>query len=181
MAFNKFEKRQSGPRFGGGKPFGGKRFGNPSDGPRQMYPAICSQCGKSCEVPFKPTGDRPIYCNNCFKNQAGPDARFSGKPSFDRPRPAFGGQKPQFGGTQSQQGGSGGGVSKAQFESLNAKLDRIIGLLSGNEADFTPKKMEIFAKAKTEAEEAKGKPSSAKASEDKKKKKTAKKAKAKKP
>ena len=33
--------------------------------------AICSQCHKECEVPFKPTGDRPVYCSDCFSKQEG--------------------------------------------------------------------------------------------------------------
>ena len=28
--------------------------------------AICAECNKECEVPFKPSGDRPVYCNECF-------------------------------------------------------------------------------------------------------------------
>ena len=40
--------------------------------PRQMFPAICAECGKSTEVPFQPRGDKPVYCNDCFrKNQSG--------------------------------------------------------------------------------------------------------------
>ena len=33
---------------------------------RPMYKAVCADCRKSCEVPFKPRGDRPVYCKNCF-------------------------------------------------------------------------------------------------------------------
>ncbi|MDD5045098.1 MAG: zinc-ribbon domain containing protein [Candidatus Omnitrophica bacterium] len=33
---------------------------------RQMFPATCSQCGKSTEVPFQPRGDKPVYCSECF-------------------------------------------------------------------------------------------------------------------
>lgn len=35
--------------------------------PREMYSAVCAQCGKECEVPFQPRGDRPVYCNDCFR------------------------------------------------------------------------------------------------------------------
>lgn len=34
---------------------------------RQMYSAVCSECGKTCQVPFEPRGDRPIYCSDCFR------------------------------------------------------------------------------------------------------------------
>lgn len=33
---------------------------------RTMYQAVCADCRKSCEVPFRPTEDRPIYCKACF-------------------------------------------------------------------------------------------------------------------
>ena len=38
-------------------------------GDRQMYPAVCAQCGKATEVPFQPRGDKPVYCSDCFKQQ----------------------------------------------------------------------------------------------------------------
>jgi CxxC-x17-CxxC domain-containing protein len=34
--------------------------------PREMHKAVCSSCKKECEVPFKPSGDRPIYCKECY-------------------------------------------------------------------------------------------------------------------
>ena len=50
---------------GGGRGFGG---GRPSfnRGPREMHKAICSECGKECEVPFKPTEGKPVFCRECF-------------------------------------------------------------------------------------------------------------------
>ncbi len=47
-------------RFSGGGGGGGSR------GPRQMFPAVCAQCGKETEVPFQPRGDKPVYCRDCF-------------------------------------------------------------------------------------------------------------------
>ncbi len=35
-------------------------------GPREMHDAVCAQCGKSCQVPFEPKEDRPVYCSECF-------------------------------------------------------------------------------------------------------------------
>lgn len=45
---------------------GNVRGGN-SGGPRQMFDAVCSECGNACKVPFEPRGDRPIYCSDCFR------------------------------------------------------------------------------------------------------------------
>lgn len=38
---------------------------------RQMYDATCSKCGQPTQVPFQPSGDRPVYCSNCFKEVRG--------------------------------------------------------------------------------------------------------------
>jgi len=33
---------------------------------RQLYSVKCAKCGKQTEVPFKPSGDRPVYCRDCY-------------------------------------------------------------------------------------------------------------------
>jgi CxxC-x17-CxxC domain-containing protein len=40
--------------------------GGYSGGTRQMYPAVCAQCGKDTEVPFEPKSERPVYCGECY-------------------------------------------------------------------------------------------------------------------
>jgi CxxC-x17-CxxC domain-containing protein len=34
---------------------------------RQMFPAVCAECGKECEVPFEPREGRPVYCSDCYR------------------------------------------------------------------------------------------------------------------
>ncbi len=53
--------------YGGGSRggYGGGRGGY-DRGPAEMHKAVCSDCGQECEVPFKPTEGRPVYCKNCF-------------------------------------------------------------------------------------------------------------------
>ena len=34
--------------------------------PRQMFPAVCAECGKDTEVPFEPREGRPVYCSECY-------------------------------------------------------------------------------------------------------------------
>ena len=50
---------------GGGNYGGGGGYDRP---PRQMYDAVCADCGKTAQVPFQPTGSRPVYCNDCFRS-----------------------------------------------------------------------------------------------------------------
>jgi len=43
------------------------RFGR--RGPRQMHKAVCADCGAECEVPFRPTEGRPVYCRECWQKR----------------------------------------------------------------------------------------------------------------
>ena len=38
---------------------------------RQLYNVKCSKCGKQTQVPFKPSGDRPVYCRECYMQMKG--------------------------------------------------------------------------------------------------------------
>lgn len=97
--------RPGGSRSGGGRSFGGSRdFGNRGD--REMFPAVCSDCGKDCEVPFRPTGSKPVLCSDCF-----------GKSNGDRrPRHPDSGGRPQ---------------NNEQLNVISAKLDQVLALLNG--------------------------------------------------
>jgi len=44
-------------------------------GDREMHKVICSECKKETEVPFKPSGDRPVYCRDCYQKHR-PERRF---------------------------------------------------------------------------------------------------------
>jgi CxxC-x17-CxxC domain-containing protein len=55
---------------GGRRNFGGQRRFN--SGPREMHKTTCSDCGKECEVPFKPAEGRPVYCRDCLPKHKKP-------------------------------------------------------------------------------------------------------------
>ncbi len=56
---------------GGGGQSGGYGSGGYDRGPRQMFPATCSKCGRATEVPFQPTTGKPVYCSDCFRSARG--------------------------------------------------------------------------------------------------------------
>ena len=58
---------------GGGYASGGGYSGGSGyeRAPRQMFAAVCSECGKETQVPFQPRGDKPVYCSNCFEQMRG--------------------------------------------------------------------------------------------------------------
>ncbi|MFH1710980.1 MAG: CxxC-x17-CxxC domain-containing protein [Nanoarchaeota archaeon] len=51
---------------GGRRDFGGGQRRSFNDGPREMHKAVCSECKQECEVPFKPTEGKPVYCKDCY-------------------------------------------------------------------------------------------------------------------
>ena len=57
--------------FGGGSHTGGGRSGGYSSGPREMFAATCSNCGREAMVPFRPSGAKPVYCSDCFTARRG--------------------------------------------------------------------------------------------------------------
>ena len=53
----------------GGGNGGGGYSSRGSSGPREMFSATCSSCGREAQVPFQPTGSKPVYCSDCFRSQ----------------------------------------------------------------------------------------------------------------
>ncbi len=66
---NNFRQGNSSSRQGGFRSNNNDRF----SGPREMHKAMCSGCQKECEVPFKPTEGREVFCRDCYQSR---------KPSF---------------------------------------------------------------------------------------------------
>jgi CxxC-x17-CxxC domain-containing protein len=57
---------------GGGGGYGGGGGGGYRDrGPREMFAATCSNCGREAQVPFRPTSGKPVYCSDCFRSMRG--------------------------------------------------------------------------------------------------------------
>jgi CxxC-x17-CxxC domain-containing protein len=64
-AQRKADRDAGGYGSGGGYSSGGNR------GSREMFSATCSSCGKEALVPFQPSGDKPVYCSECFQQRGG--------------------------------------------------------------------------------------------------------------
>jgi len=69
-------------RGGGGRP----SFGGGDRDRSQMFQTVCSECGRDCEVPFRPNGSKPVFCSSCFEAQGN-----GGRPSRSG---GFGGGRP---------------------------------------------------------------------------------------
>lgn len=92
-------------RGGFGASHGGGRsgFGRPARAPMEMHDATCSECGKDCQVPFRPTGSKPVFCSECFGKNESPRNRER------QPRSDAG--------------------SSEQLKKINEKLDKILKIL----------------------------------------------------
>ena len=129
---NDFKKHNN---FGGAR--GGSRGyqGGGRDGGRntEMFQAVCASCNKSCEVPFRPNGKKPVYCKDCFSAQGGQSS--NPHPAFDRsPRrdfqsaPSF---KQDYKPAYKPAGAPDASLAemKRSLDTLNIKLDRLIQAL----------------------------------------------------
>ena len=123
--FHNGGNRGSSFRGGGRSSFQKKSWGD--DRPREMHKAICSECGKTCEVPFKPTGDKPVYCNDCFSSKRDDGGERRPRQDFgDRgPRKSFGGQS-GYQSTPRQSVVPTNDEVKKQLAEISIKMDRLI-------------------------------------------------------
>jgi CxxC-x17-CxxC domain-containing protein len=67
-AGNRIARR--GPRQAGD--FGAGRAGRGAEGAvRELFDAVCAQCGAPTRVPFRPIAGRPVYCRECYSGRRG--------------------------------------------------------------------------------------------------------------
>src|SRR3989344_6235632 len=123
---------------GGGGSFGRRDFGGRGGGDREMFRTTCSNCGKDCDVPFKPNGSRPVFCSDCFEKNGG-ETRRSNDRDYAPRRSNFEERRPRFNDNRSYdrpqnferpQENPRPQQNNDQFAALNAKLDRLITILS---------------------------------------------------
>lgn len=153
-------------KFNQGKSFGGRSsYGGRSER-KTMYKAVCSECGNECEVPFRPTGGKPVYCDNCFGGRGNDNSRRNDRRDFGR----RGGDKVKYKAVCSECGkecelpfrprndkpvycddcfdkkgnkrGSSN-MSSEQLQAINEKLDLIMTALKIKTKKIEPKKEEV--------------------------------------
>ena len=157
--YNKDDRKPGFSRGGDRPSFGNRGFSRGGGGrdrdtrPPQMFSATCAECQKVCEVPLRPTGDKRLYCPDCFSNKRGSpqgdfnrssssrpahdfpkrDRDFSRSPSFDR-KPAVADKRID--------------ELKIQVETISKKLDALTEMVRGFAITSSPK----VAKAKPDSE-----------------------------
>jgi CxxC-x17-CxxC domain-containing protein len=88
--------------------YSGGRAGGRTGGTLALFDVTCAQCGTATQVPFKPTGERPVLCRSCFNGgdgSRGGDSRPSSRSS------------------------GSSGPSSSELREINEKLDKIMQAL----------------------------------------------------
>ncbi len=144
-----FNRSYSGGRGrGGNRDFNNRGFGKPT-----MFKTICSNCGKECEVPFKPNGEKPVYCRDCFKEMGG-DTKRSDDRNVARP---YAEQR------NSENKSTDNFQYKQELMTIHAKVDKILSILASAisseepqqevlpeellQTEVSPKKKRVYKKA----------------------------------
>jgi CxxC-x17-CxxC domain-containing protein len=86
-----------------------------------MHSAVCDKCGKDCEVPFRPTQGKPLYCSDCFKDKS---KEAGSRSELGKPR------------------------NNENLDQINKKLDKILKILEEHVKE-KPKKKSLKKKVKT--------------------------------
>ena len=110
--------RDSPSRFGRDRMGGGDRPGF-----QKTFRVTCDKCGKDCDVPFKPTGDKPVYCSDCFRkngNSEKKSKKYDDFQEFDR-------MEKKAPNSQSNE------ELKKRLDDIEEKIDKILDSLGLNE------------------------------------------------
>lgn len=76
--------------------------------PLEMHKVTCDKCNQACEVPFKPTIGKPVYCSDCFRKIEKSDSR---KPNEYHDKSSENLESDKY---------------KQEFEKINEKLNKIL-------------------------------------------------------
>ena len=148
-----FDKREQGsdfraPRTGGyqgsnERPGYGNHKGDHNSGERRevKFQATCSECNKTCEVPFRPNGSKPVYCKDCFgakKGAPGPSNDRYEKRDFSGHAHPSRDERPQV----KQERDSRIDELKSQMDSMQSKLDRILRAMESSKPEAVTRTFE---------------------------------------
>jgi CxxC-x17-CxxC domain-containing protein len=160
---NDFKKRN---KFGGGERRGGSFGGKPSFrggsdkgfGRVELFQATCASCSKTCEVPFRPNGKKPVYCKECFSQQnEGAPARensYGDRPARREFTPAYKPEykqeyKPEYKPEHKPVADNSMFEIKKQLEAVNAKLDKLIQIMTPKATVAPVKEIKEIKEVKT--------------------------------
>ncbi|PJA47461.1 hypothetical protein CO172_01390 [Candidatus Uhrbacteria bacterium CG_4_9_14_3_um_filter_36_7] len=117
-------QRKASKSWGQGRREGFNHGGGDRPRPR-LFQAVCDQCESPCQVPFRPSGQKPVLCSNCFEKQ---DNRHSGGSNFEQSR--------HFKNTSHEYSSPSKNQDEMikQLKTLNTKMDQLLEIM-GNQSE----------------------------------------------
>jgi CxxC-x17-CxxC domain-containing protein len=103
-----------------------------------MFHAVCDDCGRDCEVPFKPSPNKEVFCSRCFENKDTITVKHYGK-NAEASREFAPKTQPN------------NDEMKKQMDILNSKLDKILKLLNSHEEKVPVEVKELKVEKSTKA------------------------------
>jgi CxxC-x17-CxxC domain-containing protein len=98
----------------------------------QKFDAVCSNCGKKCQVPFRPDGTKPVYCKDCF---GAPRDAMAGKKKFSVAPAAARFNTPAASFSAAPAGGKSIADLTRQIAAMNTKIDTMLKILTEGAAE----------------------------------------------
>jgi len=135
------------PRFGNNN-FGKKPWENRE---QEVFDATCANCNKDCQVPFRPTSGKPVFCKECFNQKEGSDfSKGPARRNFERQDRGRNNFRERQSERRPFEFNNRGGDSqnnndlKKQVEMLTLKIDRLIQSIENlNRTKPMPAKEEV--------------------------------------
>jgi CxxC-x17-CxxC domain-containing protein len=141
-----FRPGRDGGRSGGFK----KNYGNNRDGRGEavMHSAVCADCGKVCDVPFRPTNGKPVFCKDCFtKNKGGVLSDRAPRNNFDK------NERPKREESFTPRTSGNSDETSKQLVELNSKIDKLIEIVNFMNSANSTKTKAVETKTENKKEE----------------------------
>jgi CxxC-x17-CxxC domain-containing protein len=129
--------RKNHSSFSGSKSGGDRR-------PVELFKTTCTTCGKSCEVPFRPDGSKPVLCSECFgknrsdeRNGADRNDRFSNDRPQRKPEREFQTPRPERGPSPDYK------AFQQQISVLENKVNEMLEILKATQKEQKAKISEV--------------------------------------
>ena len=77
--------KKSTPSFRNSRSYKPSRYSHDDSNQNESTTVTCFDCGTECQVPFVPRGNKPVYCNDCFRQNNSQDSESSGSSRSYKP------------------------------------------------------------------------------------------------
>lgn len=92
----------------------------------ELHHSRCDSCGVECDLPFKPTSNKPVYCRSCFRKNQNNESKTNHLRDFKSSEFGSKDRRNSFNNSKNSIN------SSIELEQINRKLDKIMKALKIN-------------------------------------------------